>query len=413
MTRLSRIHPYPAMIADELAEELCEEFVKPGHYMLDPFCGTGRTLLAAANQGGRAIGVDVNPLATLIVKAKSSKIKIHPIKKLYMASQKVKSKHCCRAVYDLEPGRKVPWFSKHAKEELTSIIRFINKRRLPRSELFLVAAVLSATAREVSYSRKDQWKLHRMNGTKRVAFKPSAWQVFNRRLRAVTEELGTSNNLFGSVRVVTGDARNFNNYSLKSDKEGLYDLIITSPPYGDSYTTVQYGGMSGICLGVIRHLKGLTLKEIRGADIDNNCLGGTPKLFPVKNSFKFENIDFHKFWHGSEGNPASRSVKRFLLDIELSCHNLAKALKIGGVAVFVVSRRIVGGWRLKLDKFLIEILRKRGVVFETVRKRRIQRKISPGVVNRKGNTKNGLGSAGIRTKTMREELILVFRKKHL
>ena len=79
VTRLSSIHPYPAMIADPLAEQLANEFVSTGMRVLDPFCGTGRTLLAAAARGADCIGFDVNPHAVLLVKAKSASYQLNEI----------------------------------------------------------------------------------------------------------------------------------------------------------------------------------------------------------------------------------------------------------------------------------------------------------------------------------------------
>ena len=43
---------------------------RPGDLVLDPYCGSGTTLLEAALLGRRAYGVDLNPLAVLIARAK-------------------------------------------------------------------------------------------------------------------------------------------------------------------------------------------------------------------------------------------------------------------------------------------------------------------------------------------------------
>src|SRR5882672_1964009 len=72
-TRLNRIHPYPAMIADDFALCTAMRYVREGSVVLDPFCGTGRTLYAAASFGADCFGIDINPLAVMIARAKSVK----------------------------------------------------------------------------------------------------------------------------------------------------------------------------------------------------------------------------------------------------------------------------------------------------------------------------------------------------
>src|SRR5213594_3721282 len=106
MTRLSRLHPYPGMIADDLALRLCRKYVKRGYRVLDPFCGTGRTLLAAAEHGGIGVGIDTNPLATLLVSAKAGPANIGVLKKLHdeIASQPLIDLQAPSR--DLENGRK-------------------------------------------------------------------------------------------------------------------------------------------------------------------------------------------------------------------------------------------------------------------------------------------------------------------
>src|SRR3546814_20394921 len=36
---------------------------------------------------------------------------------------------------------------------------------------------------------------------------------------------------------------------------GCFDVVLTSPPYGDSRTTVQYGSASAICLDVVSRIQ--------------------------------------------------------------------------------------------------------------------------------------------------------------
>lgn len=53
---------HPAMFPTALAERLIETFLRPeGEVILDPFCGSGSTLVAAANRSKRGIGIELSP----------------------------------------------------------------------------------------------------------------------------------------------------------------------------------------------------------------------------------------------------------------------------------------------------------------------------------------------------------------
>ena len=52
---------HPAPFPDELAYRLVRMFSFVGDTVLDPFCGTGTTLLSAANAGRNGIGVELDP----------------------------------------------------------------------------------------------------------------------------------------------------------------------------------------------------------------------------------------------------------------------------------------------------------------------------------------------------------------
>jgi tRNA G10 N-methylase Trm11 len=395
------------MIADPLATDLSCRFVKSGDRVLDPFCGTSRTLLAAAERGAFCFGIDVNPLAVLLSRAKASCPNVSVLSQLLSGLRQKRGAEDIYSTFNLEHGRRVEWFSLETKAEISSLIRLINDAQLQYSELQLVAAILSATVREVSYCKKNQWKLHRIPSSARSNFSKSPRTVFERRLFTVHKELSNLGSLSGRVRVIRGDARNLSTILKTSGEDNLFDLVLTSPPYGDSQTTVQYGGMSSICLGVLKHLRGLDTEIMSGKEIDSRCLGG--KLAGATNNSGDERLLTPIYWHGGRENPARQRVLGFLSDIELSCQEIAKVLRQGGYAVFVIARRLAGGWRLYLDQFLIDSLARYNLIINEAYSRQIERKMTPVVINRKarGADKHRRSS---RVRTMREEHILVFQK---
>ncbi len=67
-------HRYPAKFIPQLAARLIRELTKAGDLVVDPFMGSGTTLVEAKASGRPSVGVDINPVAQLIAQAKVTPI---------------------------------------------------------------------------------------------------------------------------------------------------------------------------------------------------------------------------------------------------------------------------------------------------------------------------------------------------
>jgi DNA modification methylase len=70
------LHPYPAKFIPQIPNALIQELSSVGETIADIFCGSGTTPLEALQLKRHAIGIDANPLATLITSAKTSPLSI-------------------------------------------------------------------------------------------------------------------------------------------------------------------------------------------------------------------------------------------------------------------------------------------------------------------------------------------------
>lgn len=61
-----RLHPYHTKVPSAGIEPFIAHYTRPGHVVLDPFCGSGMTGVAALAQGRRAVLVDLSPAAGFI-----------------------------------------------------------------------------------------------------------------------------------------------------------------------------------------------------------------------------------------------------------------------------------------------------------------------------------------------------------
>jgi site-specific DNA-methyltransferase (cytosine-N4-specific) len=387
------------MVADELAISLADRFVPTKSKILDPFCGTGR-MLAAAKNASVCVGFDANPLACLLTEAKFA---LADSKRIRHICDGLRNAQASESYNDISfpIDRKVDWFSPSVAAELGRIIGWINRKRLARPELLIVASALSATARQVSFARNSGWKLHRMGKSQRKKFQPCAWSVFEKRLKYCVAQLKTKSPT-ARAHVACGDAKNMQRLGKSFAKSNFFDVVLTSPPYGDSRTTVQYGAASSLCLAVISRLRGLSHLAIPGCDIDNACLGGL-KAIPNEQSMK-------SYWAGGANNRLGKTLSRFLGDYDLVCGEIAKKLRVGGKAIFVVGRRSTGGFRLMLDRFTIDCFKRRGFRLVKIETRELKHKRIPRSINRYARSKRRKLERSARTVTMNSEIIVVLKK---
>jgi SAM-dependent methyltransferase len=65
-----RFHSFCARFPTEIVEAALERYTRPGESVLDPFCGSGTTLVACLAHGRAAVGADIDTLAGMLTRVK-------------------------------------------------------------------------------------------------------------------------------------------------------------------------------------------------------------------------------------------------------------------------------------------------------------------------------------------------------
>src|SRR4029077_9978690 len=68
-----RLHPYLGKFVPQLVEALLGRYVRPGGRVLDPFAGSGTTLVQCLESGYDAVGVDVAAFNCLLTRVKTAR----------------------------------------------------------------------------------------------------------------------------------------------------------------------------------------------------------------------------------------------------------------------------------------------------------------------------------------------------
>jgi DNA modification methylase len=171
------------------------------------------------------------------------------------------------------------------------------------------------------------------------------------------------------------------------------DLIITSPPYGDSFTTVAYGSFSKLSN------QWLNIKD--AGKVDKILMGGTKKsnlIMPKINSAALELIQI-------KNNDEKRyeEVMLFLSEYQKSIENVAQIVANNGVVCYVVGNRTVKGIQIPLDYITIEFFENSGFEHLNTFVRKIPNKRMPS----KNSPTNEVGKL---MSTMSNEYIVVMKK---
>jgi len=329
-TGIYGIHPYPAMFHFLVVRELINKFSKKRDYVLDPFMGSGVVAGESLINERNFIGYDINPLAVLI-----SKVRTTPIQSniLLEAIDNISRSYKYKKPEMVNFHNINYWFDEDVIKNLSKLKQaiFIIENNEVRN-FFEVA--FSETVRRVSKTKYNEFKLLRKQ---EKGNNSDVLRVFR---EVSIKNIGLLTNFYRkfvpSKIALRLEERNIINGIPLED--GTIDLVITSPPYGDSKTTVAYGQFSRLSL------RWLGLEE----QVDKTSLGAKPKDISagLPSPLLYEFIE--KI--ADKDEKRAKEVFSFYNDLYNSIQIIARKVKKQGYVCFVVGNRRVKGLEIPTDK---------------------------------------------------------------
>ena len=225
-----RLHPYLGKFIPQLVEALLARYLRAGGRVLDPFAGSGTTLVQALESGFDAGGVDVAAFNALLMRVKTERYNLFVLER--------ELRDVVRRLDGLEAGPEEPspyvrrWFATAATRELLAFRALIPEyEHVDLLRVILARAARSArrtTHFDLDFPRAPQLRPYWCHKHRRTCRPVATASQF---LRRYTLDTLTRVKAFARVRaprrtaeVVYGDARTLR-------LGGPYDGVVTSPPY--------------------------------------------------------------------------------------------------------------------------------------------------------------------------------------
>ena len=441
------IHSYPAMMVCPISRNIIKimKGIMPISSLFDPFSGSGTVLVEGLLSGiPNVVGNDINPLALFLAKVKTTQLDISTLQSyannLLDSIQNRYEQYILQIdsvddvltnAYELDLTAKhgwgdnaphylteyceknnvdinIPsfknigyWFKPRVILLLQIIKDEINKIEDKNMRNFAFVA-FSESIRLVSNRRNGEFKMFRMPPVKVAKFVPDVINEFSTILQRNIEKM----NAFVEACSDTGTNSKVtifqNNATVLQDvpNESI-DLVVTSPPYGDSRTTVAYGEYSRLSLQWLG-IDNLSEKEIMG--IDKSLMGGAK----FRNGFEYtipsQSLRESLFRIKDKDLERAGDVYSFYNDLKNSIKAVSEKTKIGGYHFWVVGNRTVKGELLKTDVIITEIADSYGLEHVYTIDRNIINKVMPSL-------NSPTNESGVKAETMTNEHIVVLRKR--
>lgn len=406
------IFQYPAMMVPLVQRRLLSSILeaKPSISSLyDPFVGSGTSLVSGMHFRLGVYGNDINPLAVLISRVRTARVTEFTIGAI--VAQVVREAKADRSskIGSALPNR-AKWFQETVSVELSRLRRAIKRQ----SDLWVrrfLWVTLAETVRLTSNDRTSTYKLHARPADEVAKRSLSPIAIFHEIGKVNADSFADfrgqlrsrsalkSGKYLGETDVRIGDTR-----EISTDwGEGSFDLIMTSPPYGDNLTTVPYGQHSY-----------LPLHWIDYQDIDPSADRATLRTTHEIDRRSLGGARHEKSWTEERALDSSPTLRRcadalptvpvdgrarllrFYADFAASLARITDLARPNAYMVWTVGNRNIGGRQVPTDRILEELLDERACRVLKTLTRRIHHKRMPD---------RNASSA-----TMREEKILLVRK---
>jgi hypothetical protein len=368
-------HRYPAQVIPHIPAFFFTKFNKKDYPVtLDPFCGTGTVLVEAMHNGRDSIGVEINPIAALISKVKTTPIEIKLLKEGLSEIEKNYLRYVQENNNDVSFENINYWFDENSINKLNALKISIQKiNNIDVKNFYFV--VFSSIIKKIS---KADPKIYVPVIPKKDSYKKkfnNVWDLFNDKsqfnIKNMSDYLNRLSNPHPKCNIINEDILN------KPIIKNSVDLIITSPPYISAQKYVRSTRLEAYWLDYSKE------EQI---NINKNTIGTELLSKDHYNEIKYINIDELDNIIESifQVNPYRAGIiSKYFHDIKKTIIYLKSVLKSNGKFILIIGNSKAIHQTIETNKYIMNICKEEGFIIEKIMKDKI---ISKGLMTKRNQT---------------------------
>lgn len=358
-------HRYPAKFLPNVVKKIIEDYAPDCKLIADLFAGCGTTLVEAKAHGKKSIGTDINPVAQLITRVKTTPIVPETLQQNYDTLVAQFDNYVESDFTDIQKHERIDyWFFPSEKAKIAFLFTTITNMGADEAtkDFFYVCVshVLKNCSRWLQSSTKPQIDPEKKIPDPFDEFKHHCQKMLKSN-RTFYEELEGKGNLHVLCDILLEDARH------TSIQSGSVDVIITSPPYVTSYEYADIHQLTGYWMEYIEDLH-----DFRKQFIGTSYSGNTSMEVPGSELGQaIVNMMAEKSKH------IARDVAQYFNDMEEVAKEMARILTDDGQACIVIGNTKIREVQIRSAEVFYDFLQKSGMHEVAVIKRSIPHKLMP------------------------------------
>ncbi|MCU0660384.1 MAG: site-specific DNA-methyltransferase [Candidatus Pacebacteria bacterium] len=355
---IQRWYRYKEGYSIKLVDQILTKYnVKQGDLIVDPFCGSGSTLLQAKINKCNSIGFEINHFSAFLAKVKTQDYKKQDVAlfiKEIANLKKVKSKQKVN-IPKLSTIEQL--FDNDALLYLLTLKEKINQIKSKKVSDLLMLAWLSILEESSNYRKAGNGLKFRKTIKKTIRDQEYVKNLFFKSINDIQSDLNFAVEISGKVNtsVIEDTCFNLSKYTKKNSIKG----VIFSPPYANCFDYTEIYKVElwmGSFVSEYSDLKILRKKGIRshlnGYEIESKlAVESVPELGALVNK-----LSSKKLWD----KRIPKMVEAYFNDMFRSMTEIYNGLKKGGFCVIIVSNSAYGGVIVPTDLLLAKFAKHLG-----------------------------------------------------